>query len=324
MRELTLKQNLVFFRQLHTFIRSGTAPITYLQDMQQQVSAPPLKAVVNGMIKAARRGKSLSTGLQSCPNALQKAHLAMFELAEKSGKLEALTYMLAEYFEWKLRMRRKIISSLVYPFILLILAIIIPPVYLIFTKGLMAYVGTVLQALCYIMGPFLILYFVQRAGLDSVKKVFDTLQLHIPVISAMVWRFNLATYFRMFALGIEAGAEVNAVAEYALASLNNTRIKALFEEQRQPNTYVFDPQYQLYPVIKRYPAVYSMVSAGFGTGNITEMMNKTAQYLEEEAQMYLANLIVVLPIFVFLIVAIYIGLIVVRFWSNMYNLIPLE
>jgi len=319
MKKLSLTQNETLFRTLHTYIKSGIPPVSYLTAMVQQLSNKSLKTIVQRLERAVRKGESLTAGLRLSRDAFEEAHLDMFALGEETGSLERVTQLLTEHCERKIRLKRKLITGLIYPFFLLLMAIILPPLYLLFTKGTLAYLHFISKPLFAIGMLLLVGHVLHNHGLGPIKQVLDRITLKLPVIGPIMWRLELATYFRMFALGTEAGSASRLVAEMAARSVKNTCIKNRLLDHDESRPEYFDPLARMLPVVSHFPGIHNIIVSGFETGNVPEMMNKAAEFLENEADTYLNTLVVLLPVLFFLIVAFYIGARVISFWSQLYS-----
>jgi type IV pilus assembly protein PilC len=116
--------DVIFFsRQMATLIETGTTIPTALQLLQEQVSNTALKVIVGTIIEDVRSGSSFSEALERHPDAFPQIYRRMVGVGEQTGNLEVVLRQAANYMEKEKLLVKKVSRAMIYPVIILLLAL---------------------------------------------------------------------------------------------------------------------------------------------------------------------------------------------------------
>lgn len=153
------KELMVFTRQLATLIDAGLPLLQSLNVLMKQEPNPNLRATIAAIAESVQGGSTFSEALSAYPKMFNKLFVNMVKAGEIGGVLEVVLKRLAEYQEKANKLRSKVISAMVYPCIILIIA-----------------VG--------------ILIFLMVAVVPQFKKMFEGQKMELPAISEFVFNFS--------------------------------------------------------------------------------------------------------------------------------------
>src|SRR3954470_4307824 len=123
--KVALSDLVVFTRQLATMIDAGLAMVQSLQALAEQTTNKVMRDVIRDICTRVEAGDSFSEALQKHPKAFGKLYVAMVSAGEKGGLLAEILARLATYLENTARLRKKVKSSLMYPTVVSVVAVLI-------------------------------------------------------------------------------------------------------------------------------------------------------------------------------------------------------
>ncbi len=307
--KIKTKTLMIFTRQLATLIDAGLPLLQSLTVLGKQEPNPNLKATINALGDAVQSGATFSESLAQHPKIFNKLFVNMVKAGELGGVLEIVLNRLAEYQEKAQKLKSKIISAMVYPTIVLCIAVgiliflmmvIVPKFKTMFTD-----MGTDLPPISqfvfgisdWFMQPafllpngawLIILVPVFIASYRSISKnpkgrrKIDEAILNIPLIGPIQRRSAVARFSRTLGTLVTSGVPI-------LQALNITKDTA-------GNAVVADAIERVYNSVKEGesivtpmssstifpPMVISMVDVGEETGQLPEMLLKVADVYDDE------------------------------------------
>ncbi|MEY3898150.1 MAG: hypothetical protein RLZZ214_3671, partial [Verrucomicrobiota bacterium] len=119
------KSLMIFTRQLATLIDSGLPLLRSLTVLEKQEPNPVLKATVSALAENVQGGSTFSESLAQHPKIFNKLYVNMVKAGELGGVLEIVLNRLAEYQEKAQKLKNKIVSAMVYPVIVMFIAVAI-------------------------------------------------------------------------------------------------------------------------------------------------------------------------------------------------------
>ncbi|MCQ9208823.1 MAG: type II secretion system F family protein, partial [Omnitrophica bacterium] len=166
---VTIDDLILFARQLATMLEAGVTLLKALDVLTKQIESRILLEVAQKIKRDISAGSSFRDALAKHPRIFSEFWVHMIETGEASGALPVALSQLAHYLESAAAMRRKVISSLIYPAVLIIIAI-----------------GALIVFTVYIIPIF--------------SRVFDSFDLELPAITRMVITFSKIArkYFLVF------------------------------------------------------------------------------------------------------------------------------
>src|SRR6476646_3266478 len=131
-KTIKTKTLMVFTRQLATLIDSGLPLLRGLNVLAKQERDAVLKKTINGLADAVQGGSTFSEGLAQNPRIFNNLYVNMVRAGEVGGVLEVVLARLAEFQEKAQKIKNKVVAAMVYPLIVMVLAISIMAFLLVF------------------------------------------------------------------------------------------------------------------------------------------------------------------------------------------------
>lgn len=292
----------VFSRQLATAIGSGVPLLRSMEIILSQVGSKKFYEVVNNIARDIESGFSFRDALAKHPRVFSNIWVNIAETGEASGNLPLVLERLAQYLESRASFKRKIISALVYPAILMLVALIAIFVFLLVIiprfeeifKSFGAALPLLTQILISISNNLrknIILIFLgfggsifllkRYAATKRGKRLLDNLVLKAPVLNEFFRLIEVEKFCASMTTLLEAGVPILYALEIAERSSSNTYVQAIIsnvkDSVRQGKT-LAGPlgESEFFPVM-----VTQMVSIGEEIGELDKMFKKIAVFYAE-------------------------------------------
>src|SRR5438874_10248846 len=123
--KVALADLVIFTRQLATMIDAGLAMVQSLQALAEQTTNKVMRDVIKDVCARVEGGDSFSEALQKHTKAFSRLYVCMVAAGEKGGLLAEILARLATYLENAARLRKKVKSSMMYPIVVSVVAILI-------------------------------------------------------------------------------------------------------------------------------------------------------------------------------------------------------
>jgi type II secretory pathway component PulF len=298
------------YRSLAAFESAGVP----FRDALDRVGDP----VLDPARVAIEKGASIADGFAGAP-AISRLEAKLVAAGEKGGRLPEVFRTLEGIFEGRARLKRQLALDLSYPLLLLHLAFLLPRVSVLVTTGVSAYLRVA-------FGPILILWAViaasaiafelaRKATPRVVDGTIDALPILGPVVRARSYVAAITALSAVYEAGVPIVAAVDAGAEAAPSSVVADRFRAVGRALESGAT-IGDA---FLSVRGLPPILVEAARTGEKTGKLDALLQGAKNAIEQEAEHKRAIAMRVLPVFVFLIVASYIGYIVIDFYVGNLN-----
>ena len=300
---ISLKDILVFTRQLHAMIHAGISIVTALKVIREQIPNKRLQQITEDLASHIEEGGKFSTALSKCKNVFGGLYISMVRAAEESGTLEETLKRLSDYLEKIEKLRGKIKSALFYPVFVLVITTIIVGGILVFVvptfKTLYGDLGGELPALTQLVintSNFLKDYIgwivlglvatvilpVQLRKIKHVRYVMDSLLLRLPIFGELILKSNIASFSRTLSSMIASGLNILDALSIAGETANNEVLRKAIggvrnQVEKGISISVALSRYKVFP-----PMLINMVAIGEEAGTVDEMLTKVADFYEEE------------------------------------------
>ncbi len=331
------KSLMIFTRQLATLIDSGLPLLRSLTVLEKQEPNPVLKATVSALAENVQGGSTFSESLAQHPKIFNKLYVNMVKAGELGGVLEIVLNRLAEYQEKAQKLKNKIVSAMVYPVIVMFIAVAILVFLMIFIvpkfKEMFSNTDSELPLISKIVfgmsefflarplfvpnvvfvfimfgiGVFLFNIWGRTAG---GRVVIDNMKLKMPVLGDIQRKSAVSRFSRTLGTLVTSGVPI-------LQALNITRdtagnvvisqaIEKVHEAVKEGETIVTPLQAcGVFPNM-----VISMVDVGEETGQLPEMLLKVADVYDDEVDNAVTALTSILEPIMIVILALIVGAVV--------------
>lgn len=320
-----------FCRQLATLYKAGVGLLEALQVLAEQTPSKPLRNVIRRMAEDVRDGHQLSEAAAKFPAVFSNVFVQMARAGETSGRLDEMLERLAFYHEKEHQTRAKIRTAMIYPAILgvmtlvvtfFMLTVIVPRYTAAFrqmgvelplpTRVLMHLSQAVVQ-FWYLIPLLAVMALLLRRlirRLPDGPLLMDLAKLRIPVLGSLRKKQTIARMSRTFASLYAAALPVTQVLSIVAAVVGNEAVRRVVLDagararNGQPIADAFRKS-SLFPAMVAY-----MISIGERSGALDVMLDKLADFFEEDADQTAERLKSLLEPFLILVMALVVGSIV--------------
>ena len=334
----------IFSRQLATLLKAGLPLLRSLEVIGRQEKNPYFKDIVDNLADAVRTGNKFSDGLQQHPKVFDKLYVNMARAGEAGGVLDVVLDRLATFQEKAMKTTNKVKSAMVYPVVILTVAVAIVVILMIFvvpqfqkifsdmlngapmpalTQGIINisdfmkenYIATLGIVVAVIVA--IKVFFKTKAG----QRLWDIAGLKLPKFGDLVMKSTVARFTRTFgtllasgvpileALNITRGTIKNSVISDALVRVHD-RVR-----DGEPLAAPLDQQ-KIFPTM-----VTSMVEVGEETGQLSEMLNRIADNYDEEVDNAVGGITSVIEPIMIVFLAVVVGTIVIALFLPIIQII---
>ena len=339
-----MKDVAVFSRQFAVMINSGLSLIRSLAILAEQTENKELARVVGEVRLDVEKGVSLSAAISKHPKVFSRLYVAMVRSGEVGGVLDAVLMRLADTIESQVELRRKVKSAMTYPVVALSICILISAAMLLFIvpqfKAIYVDLGgelplptRVLISLSDLLKSyFLIVFLLVGVGVYLFKRwikteqgriKFDALKLRLPVMGLLVRKTALARFSRTLAALTRSGVGIlEALDIVAETAGNETVAIALRDTQsavKRGDTLARPlAQHEVFPAM-----VTQMIAVGEETGALDEMLDKIADFYDQEVTATVDALTSLIEPLMIVVMGTIVGGMVISLYLPMFNIIKL-
>ncbi|GHU55475.1 type II secretion system protein F [Clostridia bacterium] len=314
-RRLSLKSLSIICKQLTSMLKAGVTLVRSLDILYQQAEDDKMKAVMRDIYEDVQKGDMFSVALMKQGDKFPPVMISIVQSGEASGNLEECMGKLASQFENDNRTHMAVVSAMVYPAVLLVLILGAVAVLLIFVmptfvemfadsgaalpKPTQIVVGcsNFLVAYWFIIFPAIGLgiYFL-RQYLKTVKGNLwkSRLYLKIPIVKQVVTNLASARFSRTLANLVSSGIPLINSIEITARVVDNAVIEQLLMDMRDDIRVGMPLSYGIKKIDCFPPVVYSMVAIGEESGDIDQLLDNLADYMDEEVSTSIARLMTML------------------------------
>jgi type IV pilus assembly protein PilC len=301
----------VFTRQLAAMLASGMPVVHCLTTLEDQTMNKAFKSVIAGIRGQIEGGLMLSEALTIYPDVFDELYVNMFKAGETGGMLAETAGRIASYLEASGKLKRKVKSAMMYPVIVMIVALLLATGMILFIVPVFANIYKDFNAKLPAPTQFLVdlseavkehaLIFV--AVIAAVIYVFgrwrktpqgmfacDNFALRVPVIGELVRKVSLARFASTFAQLMKSGVPIlRALDIVAFATGNKVLGKVILDarivvERGEPLSSALEKS-------RDYPRMLiNMLQAGEKTGKVDEMLQRISEFYDDEVQAMLSGL----------------------------------
>lgn len=328
----------VFCRQFASIARAGVTIIQTLNMLAEQTENVKMQKALHAVRADVEKGESFADSLAQHPNVFPELLVQMVRAGEASGSLETAMERMALQFERSAKTKALVKKAMIYPIVVAIVAVIVVIVMLV--KVIPSYIdmfeqlGTELPGITlaviaasdfiqhrwYILLPIIIGIVVALRAYgktSSGKHLFGKLQLKIPAVKNLVVKSASAQMARTLSTLLTAGVPLVEAVDIVAETMTNIWFKEALKnavEQIMIGVPLSQPVQTcgLFP-----PMVYHMMHIGEEAGSTEEMLNKLADYYEEEVELAVQSLMAAMEPMIIIVLAGIVGLLIASVMAPM-------
>ncbi|MDD9304930.1 MAG: type II secretion system F family protein [Desulfobacter sp.] len=309
--KVTESDVIIFSRQFSIMIDAGLPLLQCLDILKSQQENPTFKRQLKRIKEAVESGETFADSLRRYPKVFNELFVNMIAAGEAGGILDVILQRLSAYMEKMAKLKKQVKGAMTYPAITMVVAVIVVAIILVFVipvfEDMFASMGGALPAMTQMvvsMSNFVINNFLWIAGglfgagvligrTYQTKKgriFMDDLFLRLPVVGILIRKVAVAKFTRTTATMISSGVSIlealdivgktsgNKIVEFAISD-----VKIGIAEGRS----MADPLLEsgVFPSM-----VCSMIAVGESTGALDTMLEKIADFYDDEVDQSVKNL----------------------------------
>ena len=332
----------VFFRQFSVMIDAGLPLVQCLEILAANQENPSFQKTLTGVRTTLEGGSTLANAMRQYPKIFDDLTTNMIEAGETGGILDIILQRLAQYVEKAVKLRSSVKSALIYPVAVVSIAVLIVGALLKWVVPIFAnlFVGLgvtlplptrIVIGLSAFVGHFWWFFIVGAVGaVFAIKQIrkhprgryyFDAMLLRLPIIGILLRKIAVARFTRTLGTLITSGVPIleglaitartsgNAVLEEALM-----KVRKAIEEGRT----IVDPLREcgVFPNM-----VTQMIGVGEATGAMDSMLQKIADFYEDEVDSATKDMLAMLEPAIIAMLGVTVGGIVISLYLPLFSMI---
>ena len=339
--KVALADLVVFTRQLATMIDAGIAIVQALQALGDQTPNKVMRDTIRDITTRVESGESFSESLARHPKAFNRLYVSMVSAGEKGGLLAEILSRLATYLENTERLRKKVKTSLMYPTVVTIVAIVITVFLLVRViptfKEIYGGFGAKLPApteflidISDMVQHYLLLMIIGAAAAiwgwfayiktKPGREFWDAKRIKLPIFGPIAHKICLARFTRTLSSLVRSGVPILEVLQIVSQTVGNVVMEkaiksAAADIERGEGISAALTKHPIFPTM-----VVRMLSAGEQTGNIDSMLERVANFLDEEIDTTLSGLMSLIEPLLIVFLGVVIGGMVICMFLPIFNL----
>lgn len=300
---VTKKDIVIFTRQFSTMINAGLPIVQGLNILAEQTENKTFRKILKQVTKDVEGGATLADALQNHPKVFDTLFVGLVSAGEVGGILDTILQRLATYIEKSEKLKSQVKGALVYPAVVVSIAVIVIAVIMVFVipvfQDLFASVGQALPLpteivvnmsdftkgnIHYMIGGFILfVWLIKRYHrTNSGKRRIDSLLLKLPVFGELIKKVAVARFTRTLGTMVGSGVPILDALEITAKTAGNAVVEEIILDARSS---IAEGQTIAEPLSENdvFPGmVTQMISVGEATGALDAMLEKIADFYDDE------------------------------------------
>ena len=334
----------VFSRQFATMIAAGLPLVQCLQTLGLQVERKPFQEIIGKVAADVESGSTLSEAMGRFPNVFNELYVNLVHVGETGGVLDSMLARLSTYLEKAQALRHRVQMAVIYPALVILVAILVVTFLMIFVIPIFAAFFTkagvplplptrIVVGMSNAIANYWYLILAAIVGIilgfrawyrtESGRLAVDSALLRAPIFGPLMRKIAVARFTRTLsallgggvpiidALRITAKTAGNRVVENAVMVARERVMAGQTLGERLRDSKVFPPM------------VVQMVVVGEQTGALDNMLGKVADYYEDEVDVAVAGLTSLLEPILIVFLGVVVGGIVIAIYLPIFQVVTL-
>jgi len=339
---VSLIEKLMFARHLAVMITAGFSLNRGLEVLAKQTTNPTFKKIINNLNNGIKKGETLADNLAKYPKVFNNFFVSMVRVGEKGGSLEKVLKILYQYLKKEHDFKSRVKGAMVYPAVIvvaligigtLMMVMVVPKLTATFkelkvtlpltTRIVMGVSDFLSNYFFYVVIAFivLIIFLIRFLKTKKGKYLLSWTILRLPILKNIAKKMNCAKFARSFSSLMESGVPVVESLTITAQTLGNvfyyqSLINIASEVKKGKNIQQSLESYtDIYPVL-----VTQMIGVGEETGELADIINRLADFYEEEVTNVTDNLASVVEPALMIIIGAIVGFFAVSMIQPMYSM----
>lgn len=345
-RKVAPRRFLVFNQELAALLRAGLPLLQALDMMLERLEDPSFEPILRDVRDRVRSGEDLSDAFASYGDAFPRLYAPTLKAGERSGELEAVIRRFVRYMQLVLEARRRTVSALVYPAVLIGLSIImvlvltffVVPRFSVFFQDLDSELPLVTRVVLGVSGLaqkeiFLIsngwwaliavvagtIGLRMWSGTPRGAEVLDRVKLRTPLLGPVLHRFSLSEFCRSLATLLEGGMPLVPALEISVTAVGNASVRRALEPRIQmvregKPFWAALEESETFP-----PMAIDMVKVGESTGALEEMLGNVSDLFDEQAETRMQRLLTLVEPMLLIFMGLVVGILLISIYVPLFS-----
>ena len=331
----------IWTRQLSTMLNSGLPLVQSLDMLSQQIEDATLKGITKSIKERIEEGVRFADALRDYPQCFDDLYVNLVVAGEEGGLIDAVLVRLAVYIEKSEKLKKKVKSALIYPISIIVVAFGVVLILLLFVipvfEGLFSSFGKALPAPTQIVINISkivkagILYMIAALGIgvflfrkyyktDRGERQIDALSLKVPLFGNLLKKASVARVTRTLATLLSSGVSILESLSIVARIAGNRLIEESLVTARvaiSEGRSISEPLKEsgIFP-----PMVVQMVQVGESTGALDAMLNRVADFYEEDVDNMVTDLMSLMEPMIMVFLGIVLGGLIIAMYLPIFQL----
>lgn len=339
------KDIVVFTRQFATMIDAGLPLVQALEILSTQVENKTLAKNLVVIKNDVEAGSTYADALRKHPKIFTELYANMVAAGESGGILDTILNRLAAYIEKSMKLKKQVKGAMIYPMVVSAIAVLVIAVIMIFVvptfSKMFGQMGATLPMptqLIMTMSNFLagigglitlgviialIIALIQIRKTERGMRITDAILLKLPIFGILLKKVAVAKFTRTLGTLISSGVPILDGLDITARTAGNKVVEYAVQDVRQA---VSEGKTLAEPLMKQKvfpPMVTHMIAVGETTGALDTMLNKIADFYDDEVDNAVSNLTAMLEPVLMVFLGGTVGFIVIAMYLPIFKLITL-
>jgi type IV pilus assembly protein PilC len=334
----------IFTRQFSTMIDAGLPITQCLTILSEQSDSPVLRQVTQRIARDVEGGATLAESFRKYPKTFDDLFTNMLQVGESGGVLDVVLQRLSGYIEKAAKLKAKVKGAMVYPVTIIGVAVLVIVFMMIFViptfakmfQGLGADLPLptkIVMVISDLVQKYVILMVLAGAGIiyafkryyatDQGSKVIDAFLLKVPVIGMLIRKVAVARFTRTLGTLISSGVPILEGLLITARSAGNRVVERTVMQARTAVTSGRTLSEPLKGSAVFPPMVVHMINVGENTGALDQMLQKIADFYDDEVDTAVGALTSLLEPIMIVFLGVVVGGLVVAMYLPIFKLVTL-
>ena len=340
-KAVSVRELSVFCRQFESVLNAGVTVIEALNMLAEQTENKTFKSALEDVRDAVQKGDTLSAAMAEFPKIFPPLMIQMVAAGEATGGIDKAFSRMGGQFEKEAHLKGLIVKSMIYPIILILVIIVVVAIMMIkivptfteqfdevggqlpgITLAVMAvsdfFVNSWYFMVAIIVG--LVIFFKEFKKTENGAIIMGRLALKFPMVGKLNIKSASASMTRTLATLMGSGIQLVDALNLVMEMMKNQIVKNALKKAQEEVSRGIPLSIPLQETGVFPPMVYHMIEIGEETGNMEDMLDKIAEYYDEEVEMATQSLLAVMEPMIIIIMALVVVPIVLAIMMPMYSL----
>lgn len=340
-KRVSSKELAIFCRQFASIINAGVTIISALEMLYEQSENKYMTKAIRDVQTAVEKGESLADGMRRQPKVFPEILVNMVEAGEASGSLDVALIRMTTHFEKSDTLKSTVKNAMIYPIMVILVSIIVVVIMMVkvvpsfmdmfedvdgelpaITKMVMGISDFIVHngiLLACITALLVVLFMLYRSS-DKGRYQLSAFILKVPLFGKLVRKSASATFTRTLSTLLASGISLIDAVEITSRVVDNQIFKEALKQAKDEVERGVALSEPLEACGQFPPMVFRMIRIGEETGNMESMLDKVADFYEEDVQNTTKALTTIMEPIIIIVLAVVVGTIMLAVMSPMFTL----